>query len=280
MKFPIALVAISSSVSAGVNALNTRNGRKLMEGGTIVGSRMEKDYGIEDDCGINPYEQLSEPATCEKVLSGTNTNSYYENNNFLCRTAERPCDADENSSWNFEAGDSGDLVIDLGNNGVLSFSEDEDGELGSPEVWVLLADDEGNPVDGTDFDECFRFSSEGIIFSSENGYSGGDVNDYEFGSLECCSDYDSDARVYIVIDGVVVDSCPPAVAEGCRNCVVGRVGSSSKTISESSKSSKKSTTEKVSSVAKFLVSYDFHNASSIVARSLDYTRSNQRARPR
>lgn len=42
-----------------------------------------------------------------------------------------------------------------------------------------------------------------------------DVNDYEINSLECCEPEGDNSRIYIVIDVVLVDSCPKSVLESC-----------------------------------------------------------------
>lgn len=173
------------------------------------------------ECGVAEYEQLEEPAECDDLESG-HTNYYWGNDNFLCRLNERLCDTE---SENFE--------MDLGSDGVLKI-DNGSWDYGDAEVWAVFADNTGQMWNGETDDRnyCFRFRAEGHWYyfgavspGPNDGFyelisPGVDVNDYEFGSLECCDPQDEDSRFYIIIDGVLVDSCPESVGDKCRDCEV------------------------------------------------------------
>jgi hypothetical protein len=182
-------------------------------------------------CDIPPYEHLLVPASCADLRGDTkHTNSYWENEDFVCRLNERPCDATpsvENSFIVNLAED--DEYIDLYY--LPAFTPGGDGE-----VWVAIAN--------TNETACFALRAEGhwCLFGSLEAldlpttcdgsdgqwcesvlvspYISGNVapsfHDYEFDSLRCCDG----SKVYIIIDGVLVDSCPKDVAEQCRHCNV------------------------------------------------------------
>jgi len=68
-----------------------------------------------------------------------------------------------------------------------------------------------------------HFYSEGRWVNFESEYREqlfgcGDWNDYLFNSLECCEPQYNSSRIYIIIDGVLVDSCPKRIAEAFRQC--------------------------------------------------------------
>ena len=120
-------------------------------------------------------------------------------------------------------------LIDGGgnNNGILQVPLGDAGE-----VWLMAADWNGNTVNQGH--SCFGFYAEGHWYTSKgdlvrdpyNGENikeihpgiGIDVNDYLFDSLVCCEPQDDNFRIYIIIDGVLVDSCPKEISQNCRQC--------------------------------------------------------------
>lgn len=155
---------------------------------------------------------------CVSVVDGI-ANSFWEEDNYLCRMNVRPCDhvrGDDCAVFGFHA-DGGELFMDLRGAGLLNFDiiQHDSHDWGASEVWIVFATNEGTPQ--SNFRSCFRFRAEGREFRSEEwaGVSF-DVNDYEIDSLECCEPQDDNSRIYIIIDGVLVDSCPKSVIEGCR----------------------------------------------------------------
>lgn len=67
-----------------------------------------------------------------------------------------------------------------------------------------------------DWESPFRFPADGAWyyvrlrrrFQEPFCPSGIHLNDYKFGTLECREPQDSDSRLYIIVDGALVDSCP------------------------------------------------------------------------
>lgn len=163
----------------------------------------EKKSRNRTTCDVPHYQALSSPAECKELTQQGHVNSYWFNKNFLCRTNERPCNA------------TGMLEMVLGNGMVLRFDTlSSQGDLDSSEVWQVRTDKYGNQK-MFPWKSRYRFWSEGHWYKSEVGQF--DVNDYCFGSLECFTQ-DSDDFFFIIVDGVLVDSCPKSLAEHCRAC--------------------------------------------------------------
>ena len=203
-------------------------------------------------CVIHPYAQNLEPLECSELTShGDNDNnnptSYWNDESFLCRLQVRPCDTDFSS---FRLAWQGEFQMNFPEKfGVLDFEsadEDDDGDnvLDASKVWVVMTDLKNNQLQ-LEYDGNSRYNTEQASFqSSEEGnitqiiylqplhsdyqfiyqqpalYHGdyNNYNDYVPGSLTCYND--PDIRIYIIIDGVLVDSCPKTIVEGCRNCLI------------------------------------------------------------
>ena len=147
---------------------------------------------------------------CEELLEqDRHTNSYWENKNFLCRTNERPCEATSSSIPEMDLGSTSFRM-------TIKF-DTEHSDYGPSEVWHVRTDSYGNTK--MSWNSPYRFYSESQWqwFNASN-VGNWDFNDYRFGSLECLDPQDADDFVFIVIDGVLVDSCPKSVAEECRIC--------------------------------------------------------------
>lgn len=151
-------------------------------------------------CKVPPYELLPD-IRCDALKDRGHTNSYWDNERFLCRLNERPCDAGPRTTFQMDLGSDG---------GILNLQGP------AREVWAVSADKEGRlKGEGS----CFQY------FWSENKWHYPPIPspmdtlaDYVFGSLECYRQSDDDDRFYIIIDGVLVDSCPKRISEDCRIC--------------------------------------------------------------
>ena len=178
-------------------------------------------------CDIPPYEQLLQPSSCTDLRrNSSHPNAFWDDEDFLCRLDERPCGTTRLGNG---------YIINLANRSdfvdlyyLPAFRPGDDGK-----VWVAIAN--------TDESACFGFRAEGhwYVFGDfeeldlptpcdgtdgewcelllSTPYTRGvapDLNDYEFDSLRCCEG----SEVYIIIDGVLVDSCPKDLAKQCRNC--------------------------------------------------------------
>jgi hypothetical protein len=170
-----------------------------------------------DRCGVAPYGQvpdLSYP-DCRAIQPG-HTNSYWENENFLCRLSQRPCDVRDYTPPPGSTFDD-DYYMDLGDEGMLYLQQDSIPTWRDPaKVWAFFADSAGN-AKGPSWSSCYRFYSEG---RQHVGQCSGSLyySDYMFESLVCCEPQDDDSRLYIIIDGVLVDSCPKRISRECRQC--------------------------------------------------------------
>ena len=106
--------------------------------------------------------------------------------------------------------------------GDSSYSWDEEEpqpvRVGGPsEVWAVRTDREGN-LKALPWNSNYYLYVEGEWVDGHR-IRGADWNDYKFGSLICnLDDWDDDDFLFIIIDGVVVDSCPPYLSEECRTC--------------------------------------------------------------
>ncbi|KAL9180678.1 hypothetical protein ACHAXT_011131 [Thalassiosira profunda] len=171
----------------------------------------------EDDEGTEPSADFGEVSgvagvirRCDRFMAQDNrTNSYWKNENFLCRTNERPCEAT-----------SPELHLNLGNGMNITFDAGRPDlyDFGPTEVWHVRTDANGT-MKVTPWNSPYRFYGEGRWFSDADTFAvGEDLDNYYFGSLACLGPQDDDDFVFIVIDGVLVDSCPKSVAEECRVC--------------------------------------------------------------
>ena len=153
--------------------------------------------------------QLERPATCEEVLGGNHINLYWDNEHFLCRTSERPCEV-----WP----DIPQVPIKLSDDYYLKLTDGDDITWpslneGPAEVWMVRADRNGTPKHYP-WNSDHRFYSEGGWKDGPEYSRGGiDFNDFRFGSLDCNrGKWDNYDFFFIIIDGIVVDSCRACTA--------------------------------------------------------------------
>ena len=163
-------------------------------------------------CEAPEYVDSGYPG-CRGVVQGDHVNSYWINEHFLCRTHQRPCEASEPVLFMC----FGREMSITSTFHCIDFNTEED-ELGPAEVWVVRTDKNGQ-VKTRPWNSEYRFFSEGRWFSdSDEGAIGEDFNNYRFGSLTCGAWDDNNDYLFIIVDGVLVDSCPKSIAQQCRDC--------------------------------------------------------------
>ena len=172
---------------------------------------MESYMQAAERCNVPPYTGYLDLYPCHEIVPG-HPNSFWYNELFLCRLSHRPCDGGVDYEHNPGDYDVMDLLLGSGdgNNGIIRVPVFDPGE-----VWLFATDKNGQPITQTS-DSCHRrFYSEGYWRSASNF---GDYNDYLFDSLICCEPENDDVRIFVVIDGVLVDSCPKKFSQNCRLC--------------------------------------------------------------
>ena len=181
---------------------------------------LEPFMQASEQCNVPAYSRNPSPFMCEEIVPG-HPNSYWYNELFLCRLNNRPCDNGIDYVHNPGEIDTMDLGADIGNgntvvrNPVNAVSKPHD--YGAGEVWMFATDRNGEPIVQVP-EECYRFYSEGYWRFVEETL-GEDYNDYLFDSLQCCDDDEPEnVRIFVLIDGVLVDSCPKRFSHNCRHC--------------------------------------------------------------
>jgi hypothetical protein len=193
----------------------------------IPDDKLDADKVGTHRCVIPSYEELLVPASCTDLTrNSSHPNAFWDNGDFLCRLDERPCASTRPGNGyvvnlanrtdfvklynypSFRPGDDGNVWVAIANT-------DESGCFGfrAEGHWYVFGDleelDLPTPCDGSDGELC-----ELLLRTPYTGEVAPSLNDYEFDSLKCCEE----SRVYIIIDGVLVDSCPKDLAKECRTC--------------------------------------------------------------
>ncbi|KAL3894155.1 MAG: hypothetical protein SGARI_007828 [Bacillariaceae sp.] len=105
-------------------------------------SPIDENYEVPDNtCGITEYRHIWNPADCASIVQQPDhPNSYWENENFLCRLNERPC-----------GGGSRPYTLNLPDKTVEVPASYDGGE---GEVWLILGQ-------YNETSSCFEFWAEG-----------------------------------------------------------------------------------------------------------------------
>lgn len=194
---------------------------------------------ISNECHINPtLLSFTKAYDCSEITGGDSPNSYWDNELFHCRLDQRPCDVDVGEGRHRYRKNKRNLrqlyntleypfTLTLSDGKNVSIPLDQGGhDVGAHEVW-LYVDSDGGSNNTAPKNVCVTSDSEGYKNKATCvGYyplgvgSIEDLNDFVFGSLVCPEEYDwgESVTLYVIVDGVLVDSCPPQIARDCRDC--------------------------------------------------------------